>query len=63
MYCIIFLKDLSQFFYRRYLDAFYILLKPNDHLKYFQGFRNFCHITVSFSMETEEGEQIIFSQQ
>ena len=41
-------------FYRRYVDDTFILFKSNDHLKYFQDFLNFCHINMSFSMETEK---------
>ena len=39
--------------YRRFVDHICVLFRPNDHLKYFQEFRNSCLINMSFSMETE----------
>ena len=47
-------------FYRRYVDNIFILFKSNDHLKYFQDFLNFCHINMSFSMETEKKNKLSF---
>ena len=40
-------------FNQLYVDIF-ILFKSNDHLKYFQDFLYSCHISMSFSMETEK---------
>ena len=45
-------------FYRRYVNGIFILFKLNDHLKYFQGFLNSCHI--SFSMKTEKENKLSF---
>ena len=46
--------------YRRYVDDIFILFKSNDHLTYFQDFLNFCHINMSFSMETEKKNKLSF---
>ena len=32
----------------------------NDHVQYFQDFLNFCHINISFSMETEKETKLSF---
>ena len=47
-------------FYRRYVDDIFILFKSNDHVKYFLGFLNSCHINMSFSMETEKENKLSF---
>ena len=47
-------------FYQRYVDNIFIIFKSNDHLKYFQDFPNFCHINMSFSMETEKKIKLSF---
>ena len=47
-------------FYRRYVDDIFMLFKSNDHLKYFQDLLNFCHINMSFSMETEKEDKLSF---
>ena len=53
------LQGLKPVFYRRYVEDIFILFKSNNHLKYFQDFLNFCHINMSFSMETEKGQFIL----
>ena len=47
-------------FYGPYVDDIFVLFKSNDHLKYFQDFRNSCHINMSFSMETEKENKLSF---
>ena len=47
-------------FYWRYVDNIFILFKSNDHVKYFQEFLNSCHISMSFSMETERQSKFSF---
>ena len=47
-------------FYWRYVDNIFILFKSNDHVKYFQEFLNSCHISMSFSMETERQDKFSF---
>ena len=47
-------------FSRRYVDDIFVLFKSKDHLKYFQGLLNFCHINISFSMETERQNKFSF---
>ena len=53
-------QGLKPLFYRRCVDDIFILLKSNDHLKYFQDFLNSCHINISFSMETEKENKLSF---
>ena len=50
-------------FYRHYVDGTYVvnvLYKSNDHLMYFQEFLISCHISMSFSMETERHNKLSF---
>ena len=47
-------------FYRCYVNDLFILFKSNDHLKYFQDFLNYCHINMSFPMETEKENKLSF---
>ena len=54
------LQGLKPVFYRRYVEDIFILFKSNNHLKYFQDFLNFCHINMSFSMETEKENKLSF---
>ena len=52
------LQGYKSVFYRHYLDDIFTLCKSNDHLKYFQDFLNSCHISMSFSMETEKENKL-----
>ena len=47
-------------FYWRYVDDIFVLFKSNEHLKYFQEILNSCHISMSFSMETERQKNFFF---
>ena len=47
-------------FYWRYVDNIFILFKLNDYVKYLQEFLNSCHISMSFSMETERQNKFSF---
>ena len=53
-------QGLKPAFYRRCVDEIFTLFKSNDHLKYFQDFLNSCHISMSFSMETEKENKLSF---
>ena len=46
-------QGLKPVFYQHYVDNIFVLLKLNDHFKYFQEFLSSCHINMSFSIETE----------
>ena len=48
-------------FYQCYLDSIFVLIKWNDHLKYFQEFLNSFHFNICFSVETERGKKFSFS--
>ena len=54
------LQGFKPVFYQHDVDDIFILFKSNDHLKYFQDFLNFCHINMSFSMETEKENKLYF---
>ena len=43
-----------------YVDDIFVLFKSNDHLKYFHGLLNSCHINISFSIETERQTKFSF---
>ena len=47
-------------FYRRHVDDIFVLFKSNEYLKYFQEILNSCHISMSFSMETERQHNFFF---
>ena len=48
-------------YYRRYVDDIFVLFKPPDHyLKRFQSYLNFCHVSMSFTIETEQKNKISF---
>ena len=54
------LQGFKPVFYRRYVNGIFILFKSNDHLKFFQGFLNSCHLNMSFSMETQKENKLSF---
>ena len=54
------LQRFKSVFYQCYDDDIFILFKSNDHSKFFQDFRNSCHINMSFSMETDKENKLSF---
>ena len=53
-------QELKPVFYRRYINDIITLFKSNDHLKYFEDVLSFCHINMSFFMETEKDNKLSF---
>ena len=47
-------------YYRRYVDDIFVLFKSSDHLKRFQSYLNSCHVSMSFTIETEQENKISF---
>ena len=47
-------------YYRRYVDDIFVLFKSSDHLKRFQSYLNSCHVSMSFTIETEQKNKISF---
>ena len=47
-------------FYRRYLDDIFVLFKSSGHLKRFQSYLNSCHVNMTFTVETEQNNKILF---
>ena len=41
-----------------YLDYIFVLSKSSDHLKRFQSCLNSCHVSMSFTIETEQNNRI-----
>ena len=49
-----------QLYIRRYVDHIFVLFKSSDHLKRFQSYLNSCHVSMSFTIETEQKNKISF---
>ena len=47
-------------YYRRYVDDIFVLFKSSDHLKRFQSYLNSCHVSMTFTIETEQENKISF---
>ena len=47
-------------YYRRYVDDIFVLFKSSDHLKRFQSYLNSSHVSMSFTIETEQNNKIPF---
>ena len=47
-------------YYWRYIDDIFALFKSSDHLKQFQSYLNFCHVNISFTIETKQNNKISF---
>ena len=53
--------EYRRLYYWRYVDDIFVLFKSSDHLKRFQRYLNSCHVSVSFTIETEQKNKISFS--
>ena len=47
-------------YYRRNVDDIFVLFKSSDHLKRFQSYLNSCHVSMSFTIETEQKNKLSF---
>ena len=47
-------------YYQRYVDDIFVLFKSSDHLKRFQSYLNSSHVSMSFTIETEQNNKIPF---
>ena len=47
-------------YYQQYVDDIFVLFKPSDHLKRFQSYLSSCHVNMSFTIETEQNNNISF---
>ena len=54
------LLEYRPLYYRRYVDDIFVLFKSSDHLKQFQSYLNSCHVSMSFTIETEQKNKISF---
>ena len=54
------LRNLKQFFYRRYVDGIFVLFESAEHLSKFLDYFNTCHPNMSFSYEQEKNEKLSF---
>ena len=47
-------------YYRRYNNGIFVFFKSSDHLKQFQSYLNYCHINVSYTIETEQNNKLSY---
>ena len=47
-------------YYRQYFDDIFVLFKSSGHLKRFESYLNSCHVNISFTIETEQNNKILF---
>ena len=47
-------------FYPLYIDDIFVVFKSPDHLKITQIYLNYCHINISFTIETENSKIFLF---
>ena len=47
-------------YYRRYVYDIFLLFRSSDHLKRFKSYLNSCHVNMSFTIETEQNNEIAF---
>ena len=45
---------------RLYVDDLFVLFTSPVHLKRYQSYLNFCHVNMSFTIETEQISKISF---
>ena len=54
------LRNLNQFFYRRYVDDIFVLFQSAEHLPKFRDYFNTRHPNMSFSFEQEKNGKLSF---
>ena len=54
------LTEFKPFFYRRYIDDTFLLVRDKSHVKYFHDYLNKQHPNIKFTYETEQSKKLSF---
>ena len=55
-----YLLEYKLLYYREYIDVLFVLSKPSHHVKRFQCYLSYCHVSMPFNIETEQNNKISF---